>query len=131
MQYYAAFNVILMLAVMVKVISGGIPSGLVWWVIIGEAIAIGLGNLLAQAKLHRSYAEIFFIEEHFSLISVHEILNGRKNEAFPMLYANPALSSDGKIITIHYHDQVVNLYRKDWEDEDFDLIYDWFYSRVI
>lgn len=131
MQYYAAFNVILMLGVLVKVIAGGMPTGLIWWVVIGEAAAIGLGNLLAQARLRRSYAEIFFVENHFSLISVYEILHGRQQEAFPMLYANPALSPDEDTITIHFHDQVINLYRKDWEDEDFDLIYDWFYSRQI
>ena len=131
MQYYAAFNIVLMLGVMAKVVAGGMPAYLIWWVVGWEALAIGLGNVLAQARLKRSYAEIFFVEEHFSLISIHEILHGREHEAFPMLYANPALSPDGDTITIHFHDLVVNLHRRDWEDEDFDLIYDWFYSRII
>lgn len=131
MQYYAAFNIVLMLGVLAKVVTGGMPEGLVWWVVGVEAAAIGIGNMLAQARLRRSYAEIFFVEEHFSLISVYEILNGRQHEAFPMLYANPVISPDGDTITIHFHDQVINLYRRHWEDEDFDLIYDWFYSRQI
>jgi len=129
MQYYAAFNMIIMLGVLVKVVSGGWGASLIWPVVIAEAVAIGLGNLLASAKLKRSYAEIFFIEDHFSLISVYEILNKRENEAFPMVYASPSFDPSGDRLTLHFHDQVITLYRKDWED--FDLIYDWLYSRIM
>jgi hypothetical protein len=129
MRYYALFNVILMLGILVKVASGDLGLSLLWPVLIGEAIAVGLGNLLAVAKLKRSYAEIFFVEEHFSLLSVYEILHGRDYQAFPMVYAAPALDPDGEKLTIHYHDQVVTLYRQDWEE--FDLVCDWLFSRQL
>lgn len=129
MRYYAMFNIILMLGILVKVVSGGFGLSMLWPVVIGEAIAIGLGNVLAVAKLKRSYAEIFFVEEHFSLISVYEILHGREHEAFPMTYASPALDPEGDKLTLHFHDQVLTLYRNDWEE--FDLVYDWLYSRQL
>jgi hypothetical protein len=128
-RYYAMFNVVLMLAVLVKVASGDFGLDLLWPVVIAEAIALGLGNLLAVAKLKRSYAEIFFVEEHFSLISIHEILHGREYDAFPMAYAAPAVDPEGDKLTIHYHDQVITLYRRDWEE--FDLVCDWLLSRQL
>ena len=124
MQYYGGFNVILMFAALVQVTSGSPGSTLLWTMVIGEAIALALGNVLALAKTKRSYAEIFFLNDHFSLISVHEILFSPQNQAFPLRYANPVMSSGGDAFTIHFNDQIVTFHRKDWDD--FELIWGWF-----
>lgn len=129
MQYYAAFNVVIMLAVLVQVATQGFAPESLWIVLVAEAIALGMGNLLAQAKLKNTYAEIFFVNEHFSLISVHEILNEQQNHAYPLLYANPAYDPEREQLTLHFNDQVVTLKREDWDD--FDLIANWLYSRQL
>ncbi len=85
--------------------------------------------MLAQAKLKNTYAEIFFVNEHFSLISVHEILNEQQNHAYPLLYANPSYDPNQEQLTLHFNDQVITLKRADWED--FDLIANWLYSRQL
>lgn len=124
MQYYGALNLLLMLAVMVQVSSGVSGTKLMWAVIIGEIMALALGNGLAMAKTRRSYAQVFFLTDHFSLISVHEILFSPNNQAFPLIYANPVMDRDGNSFTVHFNDEIVTFRRKDWED--FDLIWGWF-----
>ncbi|MFK7926509.1 MAG: hypothetical protein AB8H47_31460 [Bacteroidia bacterium] len=127
MQYIAGFNVVLMLGILVKVVSQGAGMDILWIAVIGELIAVGLGNLLAYAKLKKTYAQIFFVNEHFSLISVYEILFKRENNAFPLRYANPRLDGEQNIMTIHFNDQIITLRREDWEE--FDLIRDYLFSR--
>lgn len=127
MRYYAGLNMIIMLGVLIKVVSGsGFGSGMIWAIMIAEIVALVLGNLMAYSKLHRSYAEIFFVNDHFSLISVHDILFKKENHAFPLRYANPSMS-DEDTISIHFNDQVVTLKRENWDE--FDLIRDYLYSR--
>lgn len=121
MQYYAILMLFVMAAVMLKVYVGQNP---LWWGIFGTAAAIGLGNIMAYVNLNRNYAEIFFVNEHFSLISVHEILNEKKNDAFPLHYANAQRIEDE--ITLHFNDQIVTLKAEDWEE--FDLIWSWLNS---
>jgi len=118
MRYYAFFMLMVMLGVLMKIYLG---QGILWFSIVGTALALGLGNILAYAKLRRDIAEIFFLEKHFSVISVYEILFGRNQQVFPLIYANPVLGND--VISIHYNDQVLQLQRDDWED--FDLIWNW------
>ncbi|MEL7532907.1 MAG: hypothetical protein AAFN10_16425 [Bacteroidota bacterium] len=127
MQYIAGFNVVLMLGILVKVVSQGAGLNILWIAVVGELIAVGLGNLLAYAKLKKTYAQIFFVNEHFSLISVYEILFKRENNAFPLRYANPRLDGEQNILTIHFNDQIITLRREDWEE--FDLIRDYLFSR--
>lgn len=129
MQYIAGFNVVLMLGILVKVVSQGAGMDILWIAVIGELIAVGLGNLLAYAKLKKAYAQIFFVNEHFSLISVYEILFKRENNAFPLRYANPRLDGEQNIMTIHFNDQIITLRREDWEE--FDLIRDYLFSRQV
>lgn len=118
MQYYATFALIVMLGVLVKVYVG---QSVLWFGIIGMGLSIVLGNMLAYVRLKKSIAEIFFVQDHFSLISVYEILFGAENTAFPLRYANAQRTAEG--ISLHFNDQVINLKREDWED--FDLIWDW------
>ncbi|MEL6591882.1 MAG: hypothetical protein AAFQ68_17445, partial [Bacteroidota bacterium] len=127
MQYIAGINVVLMLGILVRVVSHGADVGLIWFAVIGELIAVGLGNLLAYAKLKKTYAQIFFVNEHFSLISVYEILFKRENNAFPLRYANPRLDGEQNVLSIHFNDQIITLRREDWEE--FDLIRDYLFSR--
>ncbi|MDX2249659.1 MAG: hypothetical protein SF052_22945 [Bacteroidia bacterium] len=126
MQYYGALNLILMLAVIVKVYAGGYGQSVLWLAVIGEVAALGLGNLLAYGKLRRTIAEIFFVNDHFSMISVYEILFKGENNAFPLIYANPDMLNEDTV-SIHFNDQILTLYRKDWEE--FDLIRDYLFSR--
>jgi hypothetical protein len=127
MNYFAGINLVLMLGILVRIVSHGAESSLIWWAIVGEAFAVAMGNLLAYAKLKRTYAEIFFVNEHFSLISVYEILFKRENNAFPTRYANPSLTADQETLTIHFNDQIITLKRQDWDE--FDLIRDYFYAK--
>lgn len=126
MQYYAAFNVGIMLILLVKILSGGMGLSLLWWILIGEAIALGLGNLLGRARLRRTYAQLFFVQDHFSLISVHDILAGEEHQAFPLKFANAELDPEGDRLTLHFNDQVLTLARADWEE--FDLICAYFFA---
>ena len=78
---------------------------------------------------HRNYAEIFFVGDHFSLISVYEVITERKNHAFPMMYASPSLDPEQDKLSFHFNDQVITLHRKDWEE--FDLIVDYMFARFM
>jgi hypothetical protein len=120
MQYYAAFNMILMLIILVQIISGAGGMMLALWGLAGELVAIALGNWLAYGRMRRSYAEIFFVGDHFSLISVYEMLFSRQEQrpAFPLAYANAGLSPEGDVLTFHFNDQVISLYRRDWDNFD-------------
>lgn len=129
MRYYAGFNVVIMVYVLLSIVSGGASLSLLWTVLIAEAVALGIGNLLGQSSLQRTFAEIFFVGDHFSLISVGEILDKPKNHAFPLRLANPFLDPEQDKITIHFNDQVITLYRKDWEE--FDLIVDYLYAHTL
>lgn len=124
MQFYGGLNLLLMLLVLIQVYSGTQGLSLLWFVLLAEVVILGLGNVLALARVKRSYAEIFFVNDHFSLISVHEILFSPKNQAFPLLYSNPVMHTAGDRFTVHFNDQIVTFERKDWDD--FDLIWGWF-----
>ncbi|MEO0894803.1 MAG: hypothetical protein AAFY71_00185 [Bacteroidota bacterium] len=129
MQYYAGINVVIMVYVMLSVVSGNTDMNLLWGVLIAEVVAVVVGNWLGQSLLQRTWAEIFFVGEHFSLISVGEILDKPNNHAFPLRLANPFLDPDQDKVTFHFNDQVITLRRKDWEE--FDLIVDYLYSRTF
>lgn len=123
-QYYAGFNLLIMFYALAQISSGQSGPNLLWVVVVAEVIALTLGNMLALAKTRRSYAEVFFLNDHFSLISVHEILFSPQNQAFPLVYATPSMDPDGDKFTVHFNDQIIPFYRKDWDD--FELIWGWF-----
>ncbi|MEM6261185.1 MAG: hypothetical protein AAGI38_01660 [Bacteroidota bacterium] len=122
MRYYAIFSLIVMVGVLVLISSG---KPVLWFALIGEGIALVIANAAAQVSLRKRYAELFFVNQHISLISVQEILSPGENFAFPLMYTNPTRSENE--ITIHFNDQIVTLKREDWED--FDLIWDWLTSN--
>lgn len=129
MQYYGIFNMIIMLGVIVHIKGNGVGMNLVGWVIAAEAIALILGNMLSYAKMRRSFAQIFFVNEHFSLISVYDILHENTPQAFPLRLASPQFSADQNRLSLHFNDQVLILKREDWEE--FDVIRDWLFSRQL
>jgi hypothetical protein len=118
MQYYGVLNILLMAGLLLYLLSGSRGLSLVFWAIGGELAAIALANMFTSVRLHRTYAEIFFLKDHFSLISVNEILSGRKNEAFPLRFAQARVSGDRSQISLHFGDEIVELKREDWEDFD-------------
>jgi hypothetical protein len=122
MEYYGMFTLVVMLGVMVAIANGNMGRGLLAWALIGEVLALLLANGMAYGKLKRSYAQIQFINDHFSLISVHDILHENAQHAFPLKYANPSRGKD--FIQLHYNDQIVQLKEEDW-GEDFEMIWSW------
>lgn len=121
LQIYAGLAAVLMLGIMVMVVSGKSPVVLLTFSLVGVVLAILMGNSLGGVKLKRTPAEIFFLESHFSLISVQAILNEETEDPFPLMYANA--STNGQVLQFTYHDQVMTLKREDWEE--FDLICQW------
>jgi len=117
-RYYAVMILIVMIGVLLKIYLG---ESILWFTLGGVALSFILGNLLAYARLKRDIAEVFFLEKHFAVISVYDMLFEQQEHVFPLVYANPQRTSER--ITLHYKDQVIELKRDDWED--FDLIWNW------
>ena len=55
MQYYAAFNVMIMLYVVAAISTGDFSLDLLWQVLIAEGLAVWLGNLLGTATMPKSF----------------------------------------------------------------------------
>jgi hypothetical protein len=91
-------------------------------------LCILLGNLFAKVKMRRSIAEIFFVHDGFSIISVHDILHESPKRSFPLKFANPTRTENE--IQFHFEDQIMTIRREDWGDE-FDLIWNWFISGTV
>ena len=121
MTYYAAISFMVMLGAVLRMNAG---KDILWFGLIGEAIAIFMGNILATASMKRRIAEVLFVSESFSLISVHDILYKTPPVSFPLKFANPVRQGDQ--IQVHYQDQVLMLKKEDFDD--FDLIWNWLIS---
>lgn len=130
MQYYAGINLIIILGVLLK-LYGPYEGNMLYFVVIGEVIALVLGNLLAYGSMKRSYAELFFLKDHFSAISVYDMLFSKDKEptAFPLIYANAHMDHEEKKMSFTFHDQIITLRRDNWEE--FDLIYNYFIAKTI
>lgn len=124
MYYYGIFALVVMVGVMLKIYFGQNP---LWFGIIGMVVAVALGNMMAYVRVKKNIAEIFFVQDHFSLISVYEILFGAENNAFPLRYANPQRTADG--LSLHFNDQIIHLKAEDWED--FELIWGWLTQETL
>lgn len=119
MRYYAIFALIVMIGVVLRVYY---QREAVLFGFIGAAIAIFLGNILATVQAKRKIAEIFFVNDGLSVISVYDILHQTPKRSFPLRFANPTRNGDQ--IQFHFEDQIIEIKREDW-DEDFDLIWNW------
>lgn len=118
MRQYAWIAMIVMIGSLVRA-SQGLP--LMGFALGGMLVAMLLGNAIAYVQLRKKYAEIFFVKDHFALISIHEIVFKPENKAFPLLYANPRRNGD--TIQLTFNDQIIQLEAGDWDD--FDLIWEW------
>lgn len=118
LYYYAVLMMVVILVVVLKMFGGG---GSVLWVGLGGVLgAMLLGNVAAVVSLRKTYAEIIFVGEHFSLISVYDILfPQQQRKAFPLRFANPGRTSQQ--LSFHFNDQIITLDQQDWED--FELIW--------
>ena len=122
-RYYAVLTFLVMIVVMLRVNAGKEP---IYFGLIGETIAILLGNLIANVSLRKLVAEIFFVNDGFSVISIHAALTQTPTQSFPLRFANPTRTPNS--IQFHYEDQIMTLKREDW-GEDFDLIWNWFQQQ--
>lgn len=120
LRYYAMFAIVVMIGVAIRLNA---QKEVTLFGIIGAGIAILLGNLMAHVQLKRKIAEIFFVNDTFSVINVHDILHQSEPQSFPLRFANPV--REGDRISFHYEDQIMYINREDWGDE-FDLIWNWF-----
>lgn len=87
-------------------------QALIWIGIAGGIACFWFANMLAGVSMRRCYAEIFFVNEQFCLLSVYDLVFDQPQQAFPVLYASPQRTADG--IQLNYHDQVVILRNSDW-----------------
>ncbi len=121
MYYYALISVFVMLGIILLMQAG---KDILGFAVIGFAVAILMGNVLARVKLRKMYAEIFFAGEHVSLISVYDILFPKQKEAFPLRFANPGRGQT--TISFHFNDQIIVLQKEDWAE--FELIWEAFFE---
>lgn len=125
MRYYGVLMLIMLVG---GVIRSYKDRDMIVFIVIALIGCIALGNLLAHVKLKRSIAEIFFVNDGFSIISVHDILHQSPKRSFPLRFANPTRTQDR--IQFHFEDQIMTLEREDWAEE-FDLIWNWFISGSV
>lgn len=124
-RYYVVMGFIVLLGAMIRSYK---DREMILFSIIALVVSFLLGNLFAQVKMRRSIAEIFFVNDGFSIISVHDILHKSPKRSFPLKFANPTRTEDK--IQFHFEDQIMVLQREDW-GEEFDLIWNWFISGSV
>lgn len=84
----------------------------IWVGIVGGVVCLGFANVLAGISMRRHYAEIFFVNEQFCLLSVYDLVYDQPQQAFPVVYGSPQQVAGG--IQLNYHDRVVTLQNLDW-----------------
>lgn len=119
MRYYAFLLFVVMIGVVIRSQGG---REVIIFGSVGIVLALFIGNLLAKVQLRRSIAEIFFINDGFSIIAVDDILEKTAKPSFPLRFADPT-RGDNKI-QFNFEDQIITLKREDW-GTDFDLIWSW------
>lgn len=126
MSYYALLLAIVVIMVMLRfhALNYQMEISLAVWGILGMFGALYFGNQLAIVKLRKMYAQIFFVGEDFSLLSVYDILYQQDKQAFPLRFANPVRIGDE--ISFHFNDQIIRIKKQDWNE--FELIWECFCS---
>lgn len=119
MRYYAIFLFLVMAMVVLRLERG---QETVIFGLLGVGLAILLGNMMARVQLKRKIAEIFFVNDGFSVISIYDIVHQSPKRSFPLKFANP--TRDETRIQFHFEDQIMHIKKEDWGDE-FDLIWNW------
>lgn len=85
-------------------------------------VAFLAGAVMGKVALRRNVAEIFFINDGFSIICIDDILDKKPQRTFPLRFASASRHRDQ--IHLNYEDQVIVLKQEDWGGE-FDLIWNW------
>lgn len=119
MRYYAGLFFVVMIGAVLRIQAG--HDGLVFGVV-GIVLATILGNVIARVQLRRNIAEIFFINDGFSIISIEDILQQSAKRSFPLRFADPTRTATQ--IQFNFEDQIITLNKEDW-DAEFDLIWTW------
>jgi hypothetical protein len=128
-EYAGRYYMVLIFIVLIgAVIRSYKDKEMIIFTVVALILCILLGNLLAQVKMRRSIAEIFFVNDGFSIISVHDILHQSPKRSFPLKFANPTRTENE--IQFHFEDQILTIRREDW-GEEFDLIWNWFISGMV
>lgn len=118
-RYYAVTLFIAMVAILLRMsykqevlLFGGISI----------LLAFAVGMLMGKVALRRNIAEIFFINDGFSVICIDDILDKKPQRTFPLRFASPSRHQNQ--IHVNFDDQVVVLKQEDWGG-DFELIWNW------
>lgn len=75
-----------------------------------------LCNYLASVNMKGTWAELYFVGDTFTLLSVHDVLNAEAagQRSFPISMSNP--NEHKKELHIAYGDFIARLDPEDWED---------------
>ena len=118
LRYYAGFFTVFMIFIMLRILSG---KEIVFEAIVGAVSSVLLGNMIAYGVMKRRIAEIFFVNDTFTVVSVHDILYRTPGQSFPLRMANPFRTGDE--IQFTFGDQIMRIYKEDWPE--FDLVWNW------
>lgn len=115
MIHFGRLSMIVMLLTLLRVFRN---QEILLFAVIGFSISLALANLMAIVSMRRQVAEIFFLQEHFAMLSVWDVLFTRESKTFPLELTN--FSREENQASFHYFDRVVVLKPQDWDA--FDLI---------
>lgn len=109
--YYNVFALFILVTAVVMVLNHHNPFQ---FAVITSGIGILIANFMGAMRLKSQIAEIYFVNEQFYVLFIDDILKGGEIHSFPLRFAYFGFTKDGA--TIHYHDRILNLYEKDWEE---------------
>lgn len=118
-RFYAVTLFIAMVAIILRMSYG---QEILIFGAIAIVVAFLIGAVMGKVALRRNVAEIFFINDGFSIICIDDILDKKPQRTFPLRFASPSRHQDQ--IQLNYDDQVIVLKQEDWGG-DFDLIWNW------
>ncbi len=116
-RYYGIFFAVYFIYIALLIFQGGeIGIG----AIIGLLLCLVFGNFFTYAFLKRKIAEVFFVDETVTVITIYDILFREPGKPFPLRLVNPFRT--GNEITFTFQDQILSLEKEDWEG--FELLWE-------
>lgn len=116
MRFYAIFNIPVLVGVLLLMQA---HREVLWFGIGGEIAAILLANGAASVSMNRRIAEIFFLNENFTVLTVGDLLYDKEKKPFPLRFANPVRQGDK--IQFHFTDNILQIQKEDWPE--FELLW--------
>lgn len=110
MLHFGRLGMLVMLLTLLRVFR---HQDILTFSVSGFALALALSNLLAVVSLRRQVAEVFFLQDHFAVLTAWEVLFSRETRTFPLELAN--LAREEKQASFHYFDRIIVLKSQDWE----------------